>query len=1136
MAYLGMHRGRAMYTNIYLRAFALGMLLLALVGLGVQAQDKAALMKRIPSVTQASHPPLSVLDVNNSTIWIRNNGKFDWVDPFSHVNGTMPKRTSGPVFAQGFVWGGVLYENGVRQGVRVNGSTYETGMDPGRVLWNPQTGVVTGPDAFSPEKYHVWRVHRRWKSRAFDVTAAAAYFFGKQLNEVTDADRQAILDQYEYDWNNWPAAWGAPYQECNGEPGYQPAQDTNNDGEFDCATEGDIPGYPGADQTIWIVTNDLRPGTSERSYGSGSVGMEYQFTLWAYDFPATNPLGNINFIRTRLIFTGRPDSPPDARLDSMFVVWWTDPDVGNYSDDFAGSDTTLSLGYAYNANPRDDGYEPFNLPPPAVGWDFLQGPVNAQGDTLGMTAFVYFAAGSDISDPDLGDYTGSLQWFNLMRGYRPRPEYPAGDPFVDPTTGQVTKFALTGDPVTGRGWIDGQQLPPGDRRLVLSSGPFSMQKGDTVDVVVGQIAALGTNNLSSISLLKYYDLFAQFAYDNNFVLPAPPNVPPVRVTELDKQIVLDWGHNLEAVAQVESYRNAGFVFEGYNVYQLPSPTASVSEGVRLATFDKKNLITIVFDNAFDPQTGFVLEKPVQFGSDEGLKRYLTITQDAIRQRPLANGVTYYFAVTSYAVLAEDVDSPFRVLESTPVVVAAVPQPPKPGSTAPPETESEVAVNHEVGASTASIQVKIANPTAVQAGNYQIEFAYYNPATGQTKTQLDEGDVLTSVEGLFEHEQYSEAHRYNVGDPWPLRWRLLRNGQPVVNAWFPQIDPDGPVTPQEAPLVGGLQIYVPLVIAQIANWTWEGERWVTGVDFGGEAFFGGATIGAHFFGSTLAASDLEPVVLEFQGDTTSGPANGWASRGAVYIRGAGYAYAGTGYLPFAAYVLNPDGSKGRQVNVSFVEATVNCSNMRWDMGFLLTQRFGNNIPDECAISLGGREYIFIHKSDYNEGADYNDDNWAPAADVMYAIWPNRRGTRPYLQAPFKLYFYPAVPLSSSDRYTFAVQGAITDDPELKRQAVKDINVFPNPYFGFSRLEANRFQKFVTFTHLPERATIRIFTLAGIPVRVIEHDSPSQFERWDLTNQDGIPVASGIYLVHIDTPYGEKVLKLAIVQEEQILQRY
>ncbi|MDQ7041406.1 MAG: hypothetical protein Q9M35_10755 [Rhodothermus sp.] len=1111
-----------MCTKINRLLVGLGLLLLV-PGI-VWAQDKAALMKQSRPIAQPQHPRFSVLDVNNSTVWIRNDGKFDWVDPFSGVNGTMPKRTAGPVFAQGFLWGGKVMD-GKAPVVRVNGSTYETGLDPGRVLWDPMTGTVQGPDEISLEKYHVWRVHRRWKSNSFDVTAAAAYFFGKDPSEVTDADRQAILDQYEYDWNNWPAEWGAPYQECNGQPGYQPAQDTNGDGEFDCATEGDIPGYPGADQTLWIVTNDLRQGTSERSYGSPAIGMEYQLTIWGYDFPATNPLGNIAFMRARLIYTGTPETPADARIDSMFVVWWVDPDVGTYSDDFAGSDTTLSLGYAYNANPRDDSYEAFNLPPPAVGWDFLQGPVNAQGDTLGMTAFVYFAAGSDISDPDLGEYSGTLQWYNLMRGYRPRPEYPAGDPFIDPNTGQPTKFTLTGDPVTGRGWIDGQQLPPGDRRIVLSSGPFTMQKGDTVEVVVGQIAALGTNNLSSISLLKYYDLFAQFAYDNDFVLPSPPGVPPVQVAELDEQIVLDWGFDLSQVAQVESYRNSGFEFEGYNVYQLPSPTASVADGVRLATFDKKNLITIVFDNAFDPATGFVLEKPVQFGADEGIKRYFTVTQDAIRQRPLANGVTYYFAITSYAVLTEDVEAPFRVLESSPVVVAATPQPPKPGYTEPPAPESDVEISH-TGASTSEVQVKIANPTRVQNGTYSLEFAYYDPATGTTKTELAPEDTLTTVDGLFEHEQYSDAHRFNVGDPWPLRWRLLRDGQPISD-WMPQIDPDGPVPPQSVPVIEGLQVYVPFVVAQIADWTWEGTRWVSGVNWGGEALFGGASIGAHFFGSTLPDDQLAPVVLEFQGDTTSGPADGWASKGAVYIRGEGYAYAGTGYLPFAAYEIQPDGSR-RQVNVSFVELDLSCSNMRWDMG-MLTGR------PECQ-DLGGREYVFIHKSDYNEGADYNNENWAPAADVMYAFWPQPRGSHPYLEAPFSLYFYPAIALTPNDQYTFTIQGIVRDDPELKRQAVEQINVFPNPYFGFSRLETNRFQKFVTFTHLPEKATIRIFTLAGIPVRVIEHDSPSQFERWDLTNQDGIPVASGIYLVHIDTPYGEKVLKLAIVQEEQILQRY
>jgi hypothetical protein len=35
---------------------------------------------------------------------------------------------------------------------------------------------------------------------------------------------------------------------------------------------------------------------------------------------------------------------------------------------------------------------------------------------------------------------------------------------------------------------------------------------------------------------------------------------------------------------------------------------------------------------------------------------------------------------------------------------------------------------------------------------------------------------------------------------------------------------------------------------------------------------------------------------------------------------------------------------------------------------------------------------------------------------------------------------------------------------------------------------------------------------------------------------VPVASGIYLAHINTPVGEKTLKVAIVQEEEILRRY
>jgi hypothetical protein len=81
--------------------------------------------------------------------------------------------------------------------------------------------------------------------------------------------------------------------------------------------------------------------------------------------------------------------------------------------------------------------------------------------------------------------------------------------------------------------------------------------------------------------------------------------------------------------------------------------------------------------------------------------------------------------------------------------------------------------------------------------------------------------------------------------------------------------------------------------------------------------------------------------------------------------------------------------------------------------------------------------------------------------------------------------------------------------------------------------------VTFTHLPQEAIIRIFNLAGVQVREIRKSSASQFERWDLANESGLPVGSGLYIAHIEMPGLDgavKILKVAVVQEQQILDRF
>jgi len=543
----------------------LGLVGLFLLGLGTapdaRAQVKGAQIDKeelrqehspaeVRAKARQSQPELSVLDANNLPMWLRRNGQFDFVDPFTGGNGSFPKgATPKTTFAQGLLWGGQVSDGTDRETIRVNGSTYGTGLAPGGL-----NSDGTPEDAANQERFHVWRVHRDYTDPTV-LREAAAYVDGVAPSAVSQSRLQEVRDQYEYDWNNWPAGDGAPYEECNGQAGYQPADPAAVASGTSCANlNGDIPGRPDAEQTIWIVTNDIGSRSSEDaslgSYGSPAIGMEVQFTLWSYERPAADPLGNANFIQGRLIYKGLPDASSDARIDSMFVSWWADPDIGSNFNDFAGVDTSRSLGFAYNGTASDAAFDAEGLPPAAAGWDVLQAPSTA-GEEEKLNAFPVFASGGEIVGPRRGVYDGSLQWYNLMRGFKPRPAYPDGDPFVNPLTGEETKFVYPGDPVSGNGWVDGNP-GPGDRRIANSAGPFTMQRGDTVDVVVGKMAAVGQDRLGSLTKLRSYDDVVEYATD------APVSTP----TDLSAQapdtnsVELNWaGIEDSDLDQYEIYRS-----------------------------------------------------------------------------------------------------------------------------------------------------------------------------------------------------------------------------------------------------------------------------------------------------------------------------------------------------------------------------------------------------------------------------------------------------------------------------------------------------------------------------------------------------------------------------------------------------
>ena len=79
----------------------------------------------------------------------------------------------------------------------------------------------------------------------------------------------------------------------------------------------------------------------------------------------------------------------------------------------------------------------------------------------------------------------------------------------------------------------------------------------------------------------------------------------------------------------------------------------------------------------------------------------------------------------------------------------------------------------------------------------------------------------------------------------------------------------------------------------------------------------------------------------------------------------------------------------------------------------------------------------------------------------------------------------------------------------------VGVVPNPYRAHAPWDPVAGNE-LHFINLPNRATIKIFTVAGDLVTTLEHNDPVRdFERWNLKNGDGRAIASGIYMYRVES---------------------
>ena len=209
----------------------------------------------------------------------------------------------------------------------------------------------------------------------------------------------------------------------------------------------------------------------------------------------------------------------------------------------------------------------------------------------------------------------------------------------------------------------------------------------------------------------------------------------------------------------------------------------------------------------------------------------------------------------------------------------------------------------------------------------------------------------------------------------------------------------------------------------------------------------------------------------------------------------------------------------------------------------------------------KEYLIVFSSDYSENFDKHEayigttDN---PANITHGYKLNSNSdslnmiaASPWFDALYVIgfeteqYLYDFSPsgkliidanhiLSPNDKYTFSIKKE--SNHQEKQEQFKSVNVFPNPLFAYNPATSyygqNPDDPFVTFSNLPEKVEIKIFTLSGILVKTLSKEAPTSMIRWNLLNESERRVGSGMYLAIVESPgIGQKVLKFAIIMPQK-----
>ena len=1086
------------------------------------------------------------LDINNVRARILNNGNLFWRGS-PHVYNIPKGGPSNAIFASGIWMGGQVAGQ-----LRLAGSTY----GPYEFWAGPLSDDGTAPPDCS----------------VFDRV------FKVSKEDVVSYDGSGISTP---DLKDWPTGLGAPTLDANGDMidlVDQPLA-SRSDRKINLAA-GERPAILG-DQMLWWVMNDR--GNQHTRTDTPAMGVEVHGSAFAFN--TAGAIGNTTFYKYRILYKG------SVPLENTYMGLFSDPDLGNFDDDYVGSDTTLGMGFVYNADDDDEGGEGYGAAPPASGYDFFQGPlVNDNGiddngdgqidednERLKMTAFAFYNNGGGVQ----GDPGNGADMYNYMKG-----RWKDGQRFTLGGNGLgfsniPTSFMFPGNPPGFWSEFDsdgqGSAISPADRRFVMATGPFTVKPNDEQTLVFGIVTSFGDDNLDSVQQMKADDVLAQAVFDINFELPSPPAGPRVTTTVDDGSVLLEWGYRSTDNNFLDTYNvidpllspdvtDNDYVFEGYNVIQYAD--ASDQDGKLLMVYDVVNGIGRVIE-------GSGLTFVTAEGTDAGLSHSHKVSG-------LINYKDYEFGVQAYAYNATSGQKvyagPISRVQVVPQKTSLVISEDAVAAALTPEADVESVKGENVG--NGNVTANIVNPGAVTGHSYAVEFFSLEVP------DVDDGHKMTfdSREESRANEMRTKAEVRKSGSAFITTYDVMNttSGTKVFDgaAAYEGIHsaaPEGTDVIQ----VDGLSLNITgapngfLDFNVIANASGRlnppagaGADWRSFPGAGRPGDDQQSTNGGHW----IIATGMSGGCPSNCGDYSSFLARSITGR--------------NGWGPVMPYDWEIRFSAGGDYELDW-----------WNTGIIQAGRLsiwnaGIATPDDTSddiryipaiLDVNGTPTWDMEAADHASSGGAND----PASDWIYFFDPVDKsvgqsgydawvtsalagaatggdGTEHWggISTPGRIVLFnwnagdvsdgtlDAVPLDQrapedgtifrmsttkpnqpGDSFAFSTDGlgarARTDAEATN--ALDDIGISPNPYKGASSYEVSQLVDEVRFTNMPKQATIRIFTVAGTLIRTLEKNNASASFGWDLATDQNLPIASGMYIIHIESDLGEKVLKFGVVKK-------